>query len=311
MNRSSRRYARGAFALAALGLSLSLAAPAEGKTRWRYPKKTAQQAAPPKRASVSSLLKKATDLFDDQGYEESIQTLSGIVVRAEATREERIAAYKLLAMNHIALGRSEEADAAVRALYVLDETYEMPKSESPKFRDFFDKVKTAWEAEGKPGKKVEGGADPEQKPVVIKHASPAQVEAGTDVSIDGTVDDPDVRVETVDLYYRSGAEGKFTELSLAYSMGAFRGQIPSAAVTPPLVEYYVLAKDKAGLPLSSRGDADVPLRIAVPEESTPVYESPWFWIPIGVAVVGGAVLAGVLATQIGSGESTIRITVTE
>jgi hypothetical protein len=28
-------------------------------------------------------------------------------------------------------------------------------------------------------------------------------------------------------------------------------------------------------------------------------------------VVGGAVLAGVLATQIGSGESTIRITVTE
>jgi hypothetical protein len=111
-------------------------------------------------------------------------------------------------------------------------------------------VKTAWEAEGKPGKKVDGGGDPEQKPVVIKHASPAQVEAGTDVSIDGTVDDPDVRVETVDLYYRSGAEGKFTELSLAYSMGAFRGQIPSAAVTPPLVEYYVLAKDKAGLPTS-------------------------------------------------------------
>lgn len=295
--------------LGALLLGLTVAPPAEAATRWR-PKKIAQTAPAQKRASVESLIKKATDLFDDAAYEESIQTLSGVVVRADATREEKIAAYRLLATNHIALSRAEEADAAVRAIYVLDPAFELPATESPKFRDFFKKSKDAWEAEGRPGLKVDGNGDPEAKPVVIKHVSPAQGESGVAVAIDGTIEDPDVRVETVDLYFRSGSEGKFTEQSLAYSMGAFRGEIPAGSVTPPLVEYYVLAKDKDGLPVSSRGDADIPFRVAIPEEGTSVIESPWFWIPIGVTVVGGAVLTAVLVTQLGS-ESTVRISVKE
>lgn len=290
-------------------LSLTVAPPAEAKTRWR-PKKIAQAAPAQKRASVSTLMKKATELFDDAAYEESIQTLSGVVVRADSTREEKIAAYRLLAMNHIALSSSEEADAAVRAIYVLDPAFELPASESPKFRDFFTKSKEGWEAEGRPGLKVDGAGDPEAKAVVIKHAPPAQGEAEVAVGIEGTIEDPDVRVETLDLFFRSGSEGKFTELSLAYSMGSFRGEIPASAVSPPLVEYYVLAKDKDGLPVSSRGDADTPLRVAIPDEGTSVVESPWFWIPIGVTVVGGAVLTAVLVTQLGS-ESTVRISVKE
>jgi hypothetical protein len=307
---SGARLWRGVVGLSVLSLAVAAATPAEAKTRWKQPRKMAQSAAP-KRATVGSLITKASDLFDDQRYEESIQTLSGIVVRGDSTPTEKIAAYRLLAMNHIALSRAEEADAAVRALYAIDENFELPATESPKFREFFQKSKAAWEAEGKPGKKVEGGGDPEAKAVVIKHASPAQVEAGTAVPIEGTIDDPDVRVETVDLYFRSAKGGKFSEQSLAYSMGSFRGQIPAELVTPPLVEYYVLAKDKAGLPLSSRGDAEVPLRIVVPEESSSVVESPWFWIPIGVTVVGGAVLTAVLATQLGGSESTVRISVKE
>ena len=303
---------RPSIALATMGallLTLTVAPPAEAKTRWR-PKKIAQAAPAQKRASVSALMKKATDQFDDAEYEESIQTLSGVVVRADSTREEKIAAYRLLATNHIALSRSEEADAAVRAIYVLDPVFELPTSESPKFRDFFTKSKEAWEAEGRPGLRVDGEGDPEAKAVVIKHLSPAQGEAEVAVAIDGTIEDPDVRVETVELYFRSGSEGKFTEVSLAYSMGSFRGEIPAASVTPPLVEYYVLTKDKAGLPVASRGDSDTPLRVAIPDEGTSVVESPWFWIPIGVTVVGGAVLTAVLVTQLGS-ESTVRISVKE
>ena len=62
-------------------------------------------------------------------------------------------------------------------------------------------------------------------------------------------------------------------------------------------EYYLLATDKDGLPLASRGDADTPLRIAVPEPAGGVLSSPWFWVPVGVLVVGGAVATTIFFTQ--------------
>lgn len=290
-------------------VATSALTPAEAAPR--KPVRVAQAAAPAaKRSTVASVLEKGRDLYDDARYEESIQALSGVVVRSEATKEERLEAYKLLAFNNIALAKNDEADAFVRALYVLDETFELPKSESPRFREFFEKAKKAWEAEGKPGKGADGAAV-ESKNVAVKHTPAAQIESGTALKIEGTIDDPEVVVEKVQLFYRSGASGKFSAKSLAYSMGAFRGEIPSSAVTPPLVEYYVLALDKAGLPLSSRGDADGPLRVVVPEESKSVIESPWFWIPIGAVVVTGVVLGAVLGTQLGGSESTVRVNVRE
>lgn len=79
----------------------------------------------------------------------------------------------------------------------------------------------------------------------------------------------------------------------------------------------MLALDESGIPLASRGDAEAPLRVVVPEESTSVVESPWFWIPIGAAVVAGAILTGVLVATSGdepppnTPTSTIRITIGE
>ncbi len=55
----------------------------------------------------------------------------------------------------------------------------------------------------------------------------------------------------------------------------------------PLVEYYVSAIDKGGLPLTSRGDAGNPLRVVVPREGG-ILASPALWVPIGLAVAGGA-----------------------
>lgn len=278
----------------------------------RRPVRVAQAGAPaPKRSTVASVLDKGRDLYDDARYEESIQTLSGVVVRADTTRTERLDAYKLLAFNNIALGKNEEADAFVRAIYVIEETFALPETESPRFRDFFDKAKKSWEADGKPGKAPDGGGGTTQESkVAVKHAPATQVESGTVLKIEGKIEDPDVVVEKVELYFRGGAKGKFIEKSLAYSMGSFRGEIPASSVSPPLVEYYVLAIDKAGLPVASRGDADTPLRVVVPEESTSVIESPWFWIPIGAVVVTGVVLGAVLGTQLGS-ESTVRVNVSE
>ena len=46
------------------------------------------------------------------------------------------------------------------------------------------------------------------------------------------------------------------------------------------------------MPVSARGDAAAPLRIVVPApQKGGVLSSPWFWVPVGLAVVGGGVAA--------------------
>jgi hypothetical protein len=247
--------------------------------------------------SVTSLIQRGADLFDDQAYEESIQTLTAALVRPGTTKQDRIEIYRLLAYNYITLRRNDEADAAVRGLLVLDESYNLPPTESPRFRDFFTATRKKWEEEGKPGKVDETKPVVVEKPVKIAHSSPAQVEPSTTIKLSAAIEDPGARVGSVQLAYRTGAKGKYITVAGTYAAGSFRAQIPGAAVKPPLVEYYLLATDKEGLPLASRGDAATPLRIAVPEPSGGVLSSPWFWIPVGVLVVGGAVATTIFLTQ--------------
>ena len=77
---------------------------------------------------VTSLIQKGGELFDDQQYEESIQTLSAALMRPGTQKSDKIEIYRLLAYNYITLKRTEEADAAVRGLYVVDESFTLPKS---------------------------------------------------------------------------------------------------------------------------------------------------------------------------------------
>jgi hypothetical protein len=249
----------------------------------------AQPAAKQDKANVSSLIQRGSELFDDAEYEESIQTLSAALLRPGSSKQEKVEIYRLLAYNYIVLKRADEADAAVRGL--LDESYSLPASESPRFKDFFKATREKWESEGKPGR--EAAASPAaDKPIRIMHTSPAQVPPGTLIKLTGHVEDPEGKVRGMQLAYRAGAEGKFVLVPASYTLGEFRAQIPSDAVKPPLVEYYLQATDKGGLPLTSRGDAATPLRIAVPAaQKGGVLSSPWFWVPVGLAVVGGGVAA--------------------
>lgn len=269
--------------------------------------------AQPKTKDASSLILRGSELFDDQQYEESIQTLSAALMRPGTSTKEKTEIYRLLAYNYITLKRSEEADSAVRGILVLDESFKLPASESPRFRDFFDATRTKWEAEGKPGKVVEGKSEPEFKPIKMTHASPAQVEPDTTIKLTGTIEDPEGRVRGVQAFYRTGAKGKFVAVVGAYAMNQFRTQIPGSAVKPPLVEYYLEAVDRGGLPVASRGDAATPLRIVVPEpQSGSVFTSPWFWIPVGVVVVGGAVATAlILSSSSSSNTSTVSVRVRE
>ena len=255
----------------------------------------AQSAKPSKPAQPIDLIQKGQAQFEEQQYEESIQTLSAALLRPSNSQAQKVEIYRLLALNYITLGRKDEAENAVRGLLVQQPDYEIPAKESPRFRDFFAQARTKWEAEGRPGIAKE---EPTQKPVVLKHGSPTQVDPGTNVELRARLDDPDGRVGSVKLYYRSGSKGDFTEAmaqveaASAQGQGSVHATIPGASIKPPVVDYYFEVLDGSGSVIASRGDASSPLRIAVPESSGKGWVLP---VAIGGSVLGAAAIVGVLA----------------
>jgi hypothetical protein len=261
-------------------------------------------ADPPRPSGATSqsqdLIARGQTLFDDQRYQDSIQTLSGALVRPNNTKAEKLEIYRLLALDYITLTRPEEAEGAVRGLLALDPTYELPPRESPRFRDFFATAKQKWEAEGRPGLVKETVAPP--APVTMKHASPSQATAHAQIDLTATLDDPQARVTEVKLFYRSGSSGTFEETGASLDGARVSGRIPPDAVMPPIVEYYLQGLDKGGIPIVSRGDAAAPLRIAIPEKARG-----WV-VPVviagAVAVVAGGILGGLAAGGVFNKSST-------
>ncbi len=258
-------------------------------------------------AKQQDLIAHGRSLFDDQQYEESIQTLSAALVRPNNTKDQKIEIYRLLALNYITLNHKEEAESAVRGLLSLEPEYSLPASESPRFRDFFSEVQKKWEAEGRPGL-VTAGAAPTQAPVDIQHRSPSQVKPDTDIPLTIKLEDPQGRVQDVKLFYRTGSKGKFSELETPIADSTGRATIPHTVVKPPLVEYYFQGFDKGGLPIASRGDAAAPLRVAVPEPS-----KGWLiglGVGAGVLAVAGGVIAVLFATgTFGGGNNNATVSV--
>ena len=240
---------------------------------------------------AKDLIQRGRERFDDQQYQESIQTLSGALVRPDNTTEQKIEIHRLLALDHITLGHTEEAENFVRALLSIQPSYELPRTESPRFRDFFAAVRARWEAAGRPGLVTEQNP---LRAVTMKHTSPSEAAPGSEVTLTASVDDPGHRARAVELFYRAGSHGKFTGMAaqLSPADGGVRAALPGSAVSPPYVAYYLLVTDAAGLPLAASGDADAPLRIPVPEPAK-VWVLP---VAIGGGVVGAAgVVLGSLA----------------
>jgi tetratricopeptide (TPR) repeat protein len=141
----------------------------------------AKPAAPAAQQRPQDLIAKGHELFEDQQYEDSIQTLSAALLRPSNTTEQKVEIYRLLALNYITLGRKDEADNAVRGLLVVQPDYQLPANESPRFRDFFKDARAKWEAEGRPGIVKE---KPVEKPVVLRHGPPSS--AGRSTSARGS-----------------------------------------------------------------------------------------------------------------------------
>lgn len=278
------------------------------------PAKSGAAAAPAPQRQPQDLIAKGQLLFEDQQYEESIQTLSAALLHPSNTNEQKVEIYRLLALNYITLGRKDEADNAVRGLLVAEPEYQLPANESPRFGDFFKEARAKWEAEGRPGLVAE---KPSEHPILLRHGSPSSAERDRPIELRMKLEDPSGRARTVKLYYRTGSRGEFTETVTEVDGEDVRVQIPASAVKPPLMDYYFEVHDVAGAMLASRGDSQAPLRIAVPDG-----EGSGWVLPLAIgggilgaaAIVGGLALAGVFKSSpppASRGTSTVTVNVGE
>ena len=286
-----------------------------------------QPARDPVARPQQDLVLRGQTLFEDQQYEESVQTLSAALMRPSNTKAQKLEIYRFLALDFITLNRKDEAENAVRGLLSIEPSYTLPASESPRFRDFFTTVQKKWEAEGRPG--LVKDAEAIVVPITMRHSSPSEIAPNNALDLTAHLEDPEHRVVSAKLYFRTGSRGKFVELDAALQEQALHVTIPASAVRPPLVEYYLQGFDKSGLPVVSRGDAGAPTRVAVPEPSTG-------WVlPVAIgggilgaaAIVGGLALLGVFKSSSstagggpgttptpppgGGGNSTVTVTVGE
>src|SRR5690606_9407981 len=137
------------------------------------------------------------DQYDDLRFEEALQTLSAALVRSGNTAEQQAQIYRYLALTYLALDRQEEAAGAWRSMLAIDPGQEASSDMSPRFRQFFVRVREQWEAEGRPGR-------PPPAPVSISHRSPPQANRGEEVELSAQLDDPSGRVAGLVLAYRQG-----------------------------------------------------------------------------------------------------------
>ncbi|MFO0677289.1 MAG: hypothetical protein U0169_12205 [Polyangiaceae bacterium] len=249
-------------------------------------KSSSPAAAPP--AAKVDLIARGAQLFEDQQYEDSIQVLSAALLRPQNTREEKVEIHRLLALDYITLRRNDESENAVRGLLALDPSYELPKTESPRFRDFFAAARARWEADGRPGAAPDPKADTK---TALRHSSPSEGAPGKSVPLRAKLVDPASRVARVVVHYRSGTRGEFSDVAMSRAGDLVTATIPASAVKPPLLEYWLEALAEDGSSVLSRGDATAPLRV-------PVSDGSRGWIlpvAIGGGVLGAAAIVGALA----------------
>lgn len=293
---------------ARFAITLSLAATAHVSVATMLPTVAFAQGKVP----TQKLIDQAKEKFEDQQYDESIQKLSAALLRPDATKPQKVEIYRWLAYNYIVLKQDDSARTALFALYSIDEDYALPKSESPKFREPFEKYKKQWIEEGKPGQSKDVKALPA---VTLKHLPPAEAPHDQSIAVTGTIDDPGKRVAKIVLFYRAGSTGKFLELACTVEAGSFKATIPANAVKPPIVEYYVQASDSGGLAIGTRGDYDTPLRVAVQAEAQgSIFGTWWFWTGAAAIVAGGVAATYFLTRKPNGGvnpNAGIVITITE
>lgn len=256
---------------------------------------------------------RAQEQIDEGEFEEAVRTLQKGLASTELTDDQLVELYRLLGLSQLYLGNEERARDAYEKLLQARPDFDLPKSEPPKIRKLFERIK-----EDIKKRRV--------RPVTVTVDEIAEVVPGEPLAIGAHIEDLPLGAKAKFFYRRAGQQS-FSSVDFSRRKGnreQFAGIVPAfelpAESSAYEIEWYVEVADGAQRRLAGKGDAFAPLSFKVlPKgvepgartEALPVYKSPWFWIGIGLGVA--AVTTGVvlLATQKQYGSMTITVPVQE
>jgi hypothetical protein len=229
--------------------------------------------------------------FRDLEYDRAIEILQK-AVRQTLTREEKVAAYKTLALCHVAVDKKELAIVDFENVLRVDESFELDRTSSPRERAAFEEAK-ARVAMGQ----VETNRGARELTRLRPQVTPAQPRAGDAVHM--RVYYPGGMAEKLGLFYRTRGLGLYNRMQVGGdSAGHFELTVPGARVQAPGLEYYMVALDENGASVAKAGSLPRPLLLSVTELHKPVFKRGWFWGVIGgLALAGAGVATAVVLTR--------------
>ncbi|MFO0684621.1 MAG: hypothetical protein U0234_21375 [Sandaracinus sp.] len=232
-------------------------------------------------------------------YPEAIEQAQALLARRDLGASERNAGLELLATAQIANQEAEAARETLRLLYSRDPGFRLTDADaSPPVISAFARAREA---------------HPEPVRVTIGHSSPGTLAHRESPTIQVDLLDGADAVEEVRLSYRHAGDAGYSRVVLdRRPNGSFVARIPVVGPTDRAIDvaYYLTAVSPSGAELAHLGSDAQPLALRIPAEAADasagpvaplepppsgggdVASEPWFWILLGVVVVGAGVGIG-------------------
>jgi hypothetical protein len=208
-------------------------------------------------------------------------------LREPGTREERIRAWKGLALSEAFMGQAKQAQAHFETLLSIEPDVEVSRALGPKIRKPYDAAR----------KKLK---DLPRGRLSVTRRQDGRVEA--------LLEQAPAVVTEVALFVRQPGEASFT-----VTEGAAPGPVLARAAAVRAVEAYAVGRDAANGIFFEQGSAQAPLRVEATEEPPPAVvaaqesaredsseerpRSALPWVLGGVGVVAAGVVAGIVLSQ--------------
>lgn len=302
---------RGLTAAVVLWTGGALAAPGSA-----WPADVAADAVLTQTGVRNKTISKAQAQIDEGDFEDALKTLETGIDDPDLSDDQLAEMYRLQGLAALYLGNQEKARSAFEKLLQARPDYEIPKATSPRIRELYAKIRDDIKK-----RRV--------RPVTLTLEPIDDVGQGSAVQVEAQIDDMALGAMARLFYRRAGAQSfSFVEFTRDRQVkNQFHAtlpgfELPSEQATYE-VEYFVEVVDAGQRRLAGKGDPYAPMRFrAVPEGTSapsgakagpaPVYQSPWFWVVVGVVVAGGVgTTIAVLGSQKPTGQVPVNLQVTE
>lgn len=233
-------------------------------------------------------------------YPDAIAQANTLLARRDLTAAERNTGLELLATAQIANQEADAARATLATLYARDPGFRLTDPDaSPPVVSAFARAREA---------------HPSPVTVTLGHSSPGTLPHRESPTITVHLLDGGDAVDEVRLAYRHAGDPGFSRVVLArHADGSFVGRIPVVGASDQAIDvaYYLTAVAPSGSELGHLGSEAQPLALRIPGEvpgadvvardvladapparGGDVTSEPWFWVLLGVVVVGAGVGIG-------------------